>query len=233
MRERLWVAAALGGVATLAVLAVVVFRFGIKDPSPPSMTGSPNAEVTGRIAFVSIDGCLEVVEASGGEPQRVTCGAGYDGMNFTWLDDRHLAYGTYTAAGIEWRSVEIESGDEAPLGTTSPSQGAKPAAGELVSPRGERLLIEHPEGDVYRVEGADRVRIFDYDGPDSWTPEFVTWSPDGEWVLLRYGKEEELWVVRRDGSFAGTVVDDAGYWGASWWIAGIGALPEVTLPGGG
>jgi hypothetical protein len=58
-------------------------------------------------------------------------------------------------------------------------------------------------------------------------PEFLTWSPDGEWVLVAYRAKDELWVIRRDGSLAGTLTGNASADPSvvSWWIDGKGALP--------
>lgn len=230
MRERLWAAGALGGVGALAVLAIVVLRFGIINPSPPSMQEVRNEAIAGMIAFADEDGCYHVIDAAGGEPRQVTCGLKNFGGDLTWVDAEHIAFAIYTGSGVTWRSVDVATGEEADLGTTSGPGGLE--ADDMVSPLGERLIIDYPGGDVYRVDGPDRVRIFDYDGPDSWTPEYITWSPDGEWVLLRYGKEGELWVVRRDGSFSGTLVDDVAFGRPSWWMDELGALPEVELPEG-
>jgi len=227
MKDRLWVAGVLGGMAALVILAIAVFKFGIKDPSPQSMRDEPNGDIAGEIAYADDDGCIRVIAAAGGDSREVTCVSQFGG-EVTWVDRGHVAYLEYGPQAAIWWSVDVETGDEEELGPMSSTR--PPVAVDAVSPNGERLHIEHPGGDIYRISGGERVRIFDYDGPDSWTPEYLTWSPDGEWVLLRYGKEEEFWVIRRDGSFAGTLAGGVGYVRPSWFIEGVGVLPEANLP---
>ncbi|HET7737767.1 MAG TPA: hypothetical protein VFK32_04265 [Tepidiformaceae bacterium] len=226
MRDRLWVAGVIGGLAAMVVLAAVVLKFGIKDPSPPSLVDDPNPEIPGQIAYIARDVCIRLVEASGSQPREVTCLSPNTGIGgLIWLDERHIAVAAFGQSGIEWTSVDVSNGDRAPV--PSPTPGG--ALDNMVSPRGEELFIEWDSGDVFRLEGGDRIRIFDFDGPDNWAPEYVTWSPDGEWVLLRYGEKGELWIVRRDGSFAGTLTDDVSYGGATWWIDGLDPLPPSNL----
>ncbi|MBA4182087.1 MAG: hypothetical protein C0506_15990, partial [Anaerolinea sp.] len=64
-------------------------------------------------------------------------------------------------------------------------------------------------------------------------PQFLTWSPDGEWVMLTFWSDgkpgQELWILARDGSIAGTLAT-AGYnANPSWYIEGKGVLPKSTL----
>lgn len=229
MTQRLWVAGVLGGLVLVLGVVVLVFQFGIKNPSPPSLNDDPRAEIAGRIAYVDTDSCIALAEASGASRERLHCGFDQFGVTaLTWLDEGTVAYATYQRDGLEWSAVDVATGAERSLdggGGTAP--GGPP---EFVSPRGERLEIDFESGDVFIVEGAERIRIFDFDGPDGWSPELITWSPDGDWILLRYGREDELWIVHRTGEPAGTLVTDVSYAAVSWWMDGHGVLPEVSPP---
>ena len=107
--------------------------------------------------------------------------------------------------------------------------GAIPAAAapDQLSPRGERIDYDR-DGSIYRVSDGERAKIVDFDSRNHERPSLVTWSPDGEWLLLRY--KDELWIVKRDGSVRGTLAKTRPWpQEASWWIDGHGYLPRLDL----
>ncbi|MGK2964580.1 MAG: hypothetical protein ACSLFM_03135, partial [Tepidiformaceae bacterium] len=147
MKDRLWVAGVIGGLAAMVVLAALVLRFGIKDPSPPSLVDDPNAEIPGEIAYVARDVCIRLVDASGGQPREVTCLSPNTGVSgLVWLDESHVAVATFGQSGIEWTSVDTSNGDREPLSSPTPVGGAN----SMTSPRGEELFIDWASGDVFR-----------------------------------------------------------------------------------
>jgi hypothetical protein len=229
MKARLYVAGVLAAVALVLVLAVVVLQFGISQPSPPSLRDHPRDEIPGSILHFDLGGCIVDAAASGRGVERVICplaGAGY-ADTVTWIDEQTLAYAvTESSAGQStwhWVQVDLVTKRETTLSslTGQPTRAADP-----LSVRGERVSLD-PDGYLYRDSGGDRVRIYELpSNQGAGQFEFATWSPDGEWFLLRYYPKDELWIIRRDGSVAGTLASDV-RGGASWIVPGVGILPRV------
>jgi len=233
VRTRLYVAGVLAGVAAVLVLAFVVLQFGISNPSPPSLGSNPHDEIPGSILYFDNSGCVVDALASGRSASRVYCplaGAGYSDT-VTWVDEKTFAY-VVTAPlmkqpGWQWVKVDLATKRE----TTVTAAASPPAApgdlqmGALTSVRGEQISFD-PDGYLYRVSGGDRVRIYKLPGGNGSGAAFATWSPDGEWFVLRYYPKNELWIIRRDGLAAGTLASNV-RGGASWIIPGTGIWPPV------
>ena len=220
MKPRLYVAAIFAGVAAVAVLVVVVFIAGRFDPSPPSLADRPVPSIPGEILYVDDDGCIVRARASGERRVRVKCVG--DAVNIvTWVDADTIGYGV-ARPGQAWVELDLATGEE-----RTRDAFARPGPPDEASPQGERIDIG-ADGSVYRLTGAERTQIFDFDGPEHQRPWLVTWSPDGQWILLRY--KEELWIVSRDGSVKGTLARTRPWPNeGSWWIDGHGYRPSVTL----
>ncbi len=90
------------------------------------------------------------------------------------------------------------------------------------------------DGDIIVIDrnGNERI-VFEYDGPDGYYPEFRTWSPDGKFIAVYYGRDEEIWLIAADGSIAGTLAKDVRWGPISWRIDGVGYLPALRTPIGG
>ena len=222
MRTRLYTAGVVLGLGAVAALAVLLVAAGRLDPSPPSLERHPVPEIPGWILYVGPDGCVIRARASGEQREAVAC-PGTDVVGLSWLDAGTVAYVEAVGGQAVVTTVSLETGESA----------TRPWAGHvqrknLLSVQGERVDFDE-EGSVYVVQGTDRVKVLDFDGPEYSRPYFVTWSPDGGWLLLAY--TGELWVVSRDGRVAGTLARTArGSGAASWWIDGYGYLPEVMPP---
>lgn len=221
MRGRLYVAAIFAGVAAAAVLAVLLLGPGRFDPSPPSLSANPVPRIPGEVLFVDKDDCIIRARASGERRDQVTC-AGRGVSNLSWLSATTAGYGSYNQGGMTWTELDLATGR-----TTLTDRSPRWEPPDPVSVKGDRLDFDR-SGSVYRVSGSERVKIFDFDGPRNQQPSFVTWSPDGEWLLLQY--RDKLWIVSRDGGVAGTLARTRGWsQDASWWIDGHGYLPRLTL----
>lgn len=227
MKSRLAVVATFAGVAALILLAVVVWKFGQKDPSPPSLTKAPNQAIAGDVLYIR-DECIVRASASGASKQTVSCPAP-DAVS--WIDADTVSYWRYDFGDTSVVDVDLTTRAETTVPGSSDKFELKPSKPSYpVSPRGESVSFDK-DGSLYRSTPGEtgRVLIFEYDGPDSRRPEFITWSPDGEWVLLYYAGRDydrgELWIVRRDGTASGTLATGVGR-SASWWIDGSGYLPE-------
>ena len=233
MKSRLAVVATFAGVAALVLLAAAVWKFGQKDPSPPSLTKNPNQSIAGEILYIR-DECMVRAAASGASKRTVSCPAP---NSVSWVNDGTLRYWRYDPAGQTVMDVDLATGAETPApgspGNVPPGSPGKiqPGQPDVVSPKGESISYDK-DGSLYRSTPGEtgRVLIFEYEGPDSRQPEFLTWSPDGEWVLLYYAGRDydrgELWIARRDGTASGTLATGVGR-SASWRMEGTGFLPKL------
>jgi hypothetical protein len=225
MRTRLYVAATFAGAAAVLVLAVVVVVAGRLDPSPPSLQKRPVPEIPGEILHVDRDGCIVRARASGEHRERVTCVG--DGLAaLSWVDADTIGY-AIGRPGQTWTERNLGTGEE-----TARELVPRPQPPNPTSVNGERVDFDE-EGSVYRLNGTERTKIFDFDGPEHHRPYLVTWSPDGGWLLLRY--EDELWIISRTGDIQGTLATTRPWPNeGSWWIDGHGYLPRLDLqPTGG
>lgn len=217
MRERAWAAGIVGGLAVVAVLAFVVFRFGRLDPSPPSLQNEPNAAIPGEIVFVDEDNCVIRTAASGAWREEVLCDKGV--QYAAWTAPGRIGVTTWSP-GMSWFEVDLETGERTPRTGDPPRPGFESRHGVVLT----------PDGEVTVSEGTGTRTIADFDLPESGSLGVIGWSPDDEWLLLNYhrprgGSSSELWILSRDGSVQGTLATDAFGWSASWWIEGVGTTP--------
>jgi hypothetical protein len=230
MKRRLYAAALLGGVAMLAVLAVVVLRFGRFDPSPPSLEDHPNPAIPGELAWVDNDACIVRAAASGATREQVYCGGRQGGLGQpTWIDATHVGVLQYSGApGPELIEIDLETGKTTSTGKHVTIDSRGPAA--LTSPDGETLSVDE-DGTLFRIKDGQRTRIADFDVARYQQPQPMSWSPDGQWILLSYyprrSHGSELWIVSRDGATKGTIATDVMFPNASWRVDGVGVTPEL------
>ncbi len=229
MRQRLYIAGLFGGVAVLVLLAVLISGFGRKHPSPPWLADAPNAAIRGELVFVDKDGCFVRAAASGASRETVYCVGGAKGGPVTWIDANTIGYVDYRgAAGATLVAIDLTTKKERDTGQTVDFKGGP---GSTESVRGERVDTDQ-EGRVFRITDGVRTEIADFDVPEYSGPTAVTWSPDGDWILLAYhGRNSdggELWIVSRDGATRGTIARGLqGTW-ASWRIDGVGISPTLV-----
>jgi hypothetical protein len=228
MKDRLVVAAVLGAIALLALVVVIVFRYSRHDPSPASLEDTPNAAIPGRVVFVDKDRCIVLAEASGASREELYCGGDISWVS--WIDERTVAFDEYGKGMPSTGRTEIDIATRETRDTTNPTQ-FKTEVRESVN--GEIATVEY-SGEVYVSGGGSRTEIADFDVPENYGPTFVTWSPDGAWLLLQYSGPKsdgsELWVLSRDGVVRGTLATGMQGWGpqtVSWWVDGTGYLPEL------
>ena len=221
MKTRLYVAAVFAGVIAVALLAVLVLGFGRFDPSPPSLAKNPVADIPGEILYIDEDDCIVRARASGERREQIRC-AGPSINVVSWIDASTIGYATFGPGRPVWTELSLTTGR-----TTSSERFPQRQPPDQLSPRGERIDYDR-DGSIYRVSDGERAKIVDFDSRNHERPSLVTWSPDGEWLLLRY--KDELWIVKRDGSVRGTLAKTRPWpQEASWWIDGHGYLPRLDL----
>ncbi|MEP7216260.1 MAG: hypothetical protein ABI782_08405 [Anaerolineaceae bacterium] len=233
-RPRLLVGGVFAGFAILALLAVLIFQFGRHDPSPPSLQDKPNPEIPGEVIYLESNSCITRIDASGANRREIVCTGRVDFV--ARLDDRTIVYGSYGPAGSPATQRDLVTGQETvyPAGTTPEKFPIGAFPGDQRSVLGEYITID-PDGSVFRSNTTEpgRTLIFDCDCAEYRAPQFYTWSPDGQWVMLVYmtnnSPGQELWILARDGSSAGTLATVGYNANASWFIEGKGILPKSTL----
>lgn len=234
MKQRAIVAAVLGGLVAIVVLPLLILQYGRHNPSPPSLEDNPLPAIPGEILFFDDDGCIVRARASGESREVATCESATRFPGFLmWVDANTVGFaeswgptGTFTIT-----TVNLETG-EVGTATVRDSKGFIPPFGSAgqESVNGERVSISET-GEVTLLSGTTKREIADFDVARYRQPQFLTWSPDGEWMLLSYYDEGdvELWVMSRDGETKGTLTDDTRQAMASWWIDGLGAWPEIEV----
>jgi len=218
VKERMWAAGVLGGLALVAVLALIVLKFGRIDPSPPSLRDDPNSAIPGQIVYLDNDDCVIRTAASGEWHEKVLCEKG--AQYVTWLDGGRIgvvSYGPQTT----WFEVNLETGERTARNDQPPTSSIANRPDDVITDRGE-----------VQVTGSattGRETIADFDMPESASLVPLTWSPDRAWLLLAYHGPRgggELWILSRDGQTQGTLAGNTAAWkSVSWWIEGAGTAP--------
>lgn len=234
MRQRLFALGIIAGVAVIGAVVVYVLVYGRLDPSPPSLRKHPEPAIPGEIVYVTADGCIRIVQASGeGEPQELICRSDIQGV--TWLADGRVLYAAFPKGpNSSWWIIDPQTREQTNVTATIDWWTA---FGETEYSSPDRSLSAVPYGreEAIAVIGADGQQrtIYESDGPEGYYPEFRTWSPDGRYLAFFYGRDQEIWLIAADGSVAGTLAGDVGWAFISWRIEGTGYLPKMrTAPGG-
>ncbi len=239
MKSRLLVAGVLLGLAAIVVVPLLIFQFGRHDPSPASLTDQPNPAIPGEILYFDEDGCVVRAKASGEDTRVATCDISSSPASFvTWLGPDTIAvaqsnFGKFGPPGGTFAvsTLNLRTGDRGTGKVESSSELTSfggPQAQESV--HGERVSVS-PSGEVTILAGTSKTEIADFDVAEYRTPQFLTWSPDGEWMLLSYWDDDssELWVLSRNGKTRGTLSSGLRQPVASWYIEGQGAWPKVEI----
>lgn len=240
MRERLIPALALGGLIAVIAVALVVFQFGRKNPSPDSLEDTPIPAIPGEILFRNGDNCVVRADASGATREEVYCGypEAVSQKSFgtvIWIDENTIGFPTVSETDttrIDIVEVNLETKEETVRRNVASAQSLYREA--AVSPDGERAEVLEDGKLVYTVSG-ERTEIADFD-LESYQLWPVVWSPDSQWLVLSYqhphGDGRELWIVSRDGTVQGTLVTGSSWQTspageASWLISGVGITPVL------
>jgi hypothetical protein len=238
VKQRAIVAAIICGVAAIIAVPVLIFAYGRQDPSPPSLLDHPRPEIPGVVLFFDNDGCVVEAEASGAHNELLTCDLPTSPASFvSRLDANRIVIGQSISGpgGTAVAATILDLRTQQTTTTTltidpefGPFKGFNQASQESVN--GERVSIDEG-GRVTVLKGTTKTEIRDFDVRDYQQPLFLTWSPDGEWMLLQYydDGEQELWVLSRDGRTAGTLASGLRQPWATWYIEGIGASPKIEL----
>jgi hypothetical protein len=235
MKQRAVVAAVLGGLVAIIAVPLLIFAYGRHDPSPPSLEDDPVMAIPGTVLFFDEDGCVVEVAASGAQGSILTCDVPTSPASFlTRIDARRIAVAQShpgpQGEGFDVTVVNLGTGAQSTARVSIEDLGFPFGPSSQESVHGERVSIGE-RGEVTLLAGTEKRQIADFDVPEYRGPQFLTWSPDGEWMLLSYygDSEQELWVLSRDGETAGTLARGLRQPVVSWYIEGLGAWPKVEI----
>ncbi len=219
MKTRLYVAAVAVAILALAAVLVAVVAIGIEDGSAfSSLSEEPNPAIPGEILYLNPSSCIISADASGASRDTVVClgpekGAG----RVSWVSRDVIGFEVYGPSAPSWSEYDVRTGK------TTETARVPVFTTDLRSSRGDRVQFGDDGTVLVRpAEGGEDVELLG--AADGWRPvQFVTWSPDGDWLLFLVG--EEIVIVSRDGTFEASLGKSYTA-SASWWIEGVGYLPE-------
>ncbi|MGE0601369.1 MAG: hypothetical protein AB7J35_18135 [Dehalococcoidia bacterium] len=233
-RRNLYAAGVLVGLAILVVLVVIVFAFGRRHPSPPSLTDNPRAEIPGEVLYLNRDGCFVRAEASGASSQKLVCLPQlYPSDPLYWPDEQHAGVLQYEQSRIVLWTIDLNSGAMADTGkVVSPASG-KPMPpglyGGAYAPDGAYAYTDD-DSVLHVIAGNTNVSVTKFDTADYQQPRVILWSPDSQWIALVYYPNRapgpELWIVSRDGRIKGTLTTTMRSGSIAWRI-GSAVSPPV------
>lgn len=223
---------ALGASAVVAVAVIaIVLVFGIIPlPTFASLQDSPDASITGTVAFLRGSGedrCLWTVPASGGRAREVTCriegrAAGSIGQ-VAWTKDGELAVETWDEFGGSVLVLDARTGETLRQFRQATDKGlpvaramqdrSKRADGAIVTGGSPRRRI----ATITVRTGGTSTEVLRADGPRDYGFRNVQWSPDGRWILAQ-DSADRLLVVPATPGRTRVLVEDAEQ--PSWFIPG-------------
>lgn len=118
VRQRLYVAGVVAGLAAVAALVLLILRFGERGASPPSLQAHPNPEIPGRIAYVNPQHCIVLIDAAGTSREELYC-IGGPPLVVSWLDARTVAFGEGFGPDVSLTAVDVETRTTRPAGFSS------------------------------------------------------------------------------------------------------------------
>lgn len=236
MKQRGILAGVIAGLVAIIAVPVLIFAYGRSDPSPPSLADDPNVGIPGEVLFFDEDGCVVRAKASGEDMEIATCELATRPDSFvTWVDGDTIAVAQNwpgpAGTSFQMTTLDLRTGSQGTATATVAGGFVPYGPSSQASVHGERVSIDQQSGEVTILAGAEKRVVKNFDVPEYRGPQFLTWSPDGEWMLLAYydDDEQELWVLSRDGQTAGTLAKGLRQPVASWYIDGLGAWPVVTI----
>ncbi|MGE3077206.1 MAG: TolB family protein [Dehalococcoidia bacterium] len=233
-RRNLYAAGVLAGLGVLAVLVVVVFAFGRRHPSPPSLTDNPRREIPGEILYLDREGCYIRTEASGASREKLICLPQlFPSDPLYWPDEQHAGVLQYEQGGPVLWTIDLATGAMQDTGKViSPATG-KPSPpglyGGAFAPDGTYAYTDD-KGVLHLVADGENTSVTEFDTADYQQPHVILWSPDSQWMALNYypsrGAGTELWIVSRDGAIKGTLAKNMRSGSIAWRI-GSAVSPPV------
>ncbi|MGI8575312.1 MAG: hypothetical protein ACR2MA_08205 [Egibacteraceae bacterium] len=215
MRERTrHLVAAVSALAVVgAALVIIVATSTLSLPFFPQITERSGAGIDGTVAYLRFEqydeACLYTVPASGGTPRELRCDVGaWPGP--TWTEDGNLVV---AASMAQWEDAESTLVIDPESGEIVDRRRITRSPEELDTERSERFgRTERADGSFVVTESSqdhaklvlvpsdgERRRLVNVAGPRDYGFTDVSWSPDGEWLLVTDTAQRLLIVNSRNG----------------------------------
>ena len=196
-------------------------------PNYPSLIKHPDERLMGTVAFFDSfpDNCLHIVSASGGSPRKVKC---LEGEVATWLPDGRVQVTSYANRNKNSDDtrviVDVETGKSVPVRS------------EAIPPWSEVVQVLGPNGEQVRVvsrRGVIKLFLRDINGerellsvgaPSSYTFGYPSWSPTGEWFVVKDGLDRLLTITTGATPTVRVLAKNA--WGQA--VTGLSFINETT-----
>jgi hypothetical protein len=226
--------AALAAAGTALAIAGVVWAFGVAPlPDYPSLATRPDPSIPGRVAFLAGQfprTCLYVGPAGGGDRRRLRCvDPGKDGADWLlgapigWTREGRIVLQVIGESSL--RALVLDPANGRVLERISAGGPIVRSAMEpgVDGPGGARLLVQRSHGaatlGIAPPDGSPR-EVARVSGPPGYAFREATWSPDGEWVLVRDSNQNLLVVRAREGAAPRLLAEQV--WGPfAWHIPGV------------
>jgi hypothetical protein len=122
------------------------------------------------------------------------------------------------------RTIDLVTGETTDTGKPIPFDPDNKGGGIFggaYSPDGTFASVSE-DGTLTLLSGGVRTNVTKFDSPKYSQPQVILWSPDSQWIVLRYFPRRadgpEIWIVSRDATIQGTLLKDASYSGVAWRI---------------
>jgi hypothetical protein len=221
-------------VVILAVLVAVLVFGVIPLPDYPSLADHPDTSIQGTVAFITDENppCLGVVPAGGGPTTELRCGVVEVGT-LGWTSEGLIITIDFSSMTSRYLLIDPASGEVVDAIAADVDE-PKPLAWESQSTRadGAVLITDGGRGTTavkVHVPNEEPTTILSADGPQDYSFDVATWSPDGRWVLV-VDSEGRILVVGESGTPAARLLaEGASRWmNAAWYIPGY---PGVDIGG--
>ena len=170
-------------------------------PDFPSLINNPDTKLRGTVVFFDSfpDNCLHVIAASGGTSRKVKC---LKGEVATWLPDGRVQVTSYAdrdkSTDDERFIVDVATGQS--LSVSPESIPAWSEATQMQGPNGEQVRTVSRRGTITLfLKNANRERVlFSVGAPTSYTLSYPSWSPTGDWFVVKDGLDRLLVITTNE-----------------------------------
>ncbi len=198
-------------------------------PDFPSLIKNPDSNLTGTVAFFDSfpDNCLHVIAASGGSSRKVKC---LKGETAAWLLDGRVQVTSYAQRNKDSDDVRLIVDVQTGKTTSVPSDSIPPWSEtvQVQGPNGEWVRTVSRRGNItlFLKDMNGERALFSVRAPTSYTLGFPSWSPTGEWFVVKDGLDRLLVVTTDETPTIRILAKNA--WGEA--VTGITLISENTKP---
>lgn len=195
----------------------------IRLPTPNSVLGNPNAKLSPngqRIAYITHEGALAVINRDGTDERCLTCNTGKRTSTPSWSPNgQYLVFAMDEVEGTNLYRINSDGTNLHQLTNTPGARNGAPAW----NPKGEYIAFSST-----RDRGQSEVYIMNADGSGqrrlttSGSDDAPAWSPDGQRITFESGREGQwlqIYVMNSDGSAQTQVTKDVGNKYTPAWIS--------------